>query len=345
MLENAYDTKVIRTNPAWELYFTIEDDVLSARESLIAELDRISPNAGIITRDIFRERSAKAEVPLMGELFPWIIHDITQGDEILTNRVTKGWLALYAFTLMLDEHLDKNIQISPEKFLAGSLLAKSAIINLLEIVRGTEYEKPFHKSLDSSIYAEVLDVAERSKIRDDKVIDTISKRKNHILIACACALAAVHAKYADEIIEFGNSIILGIQYLDDIADWKDDLSERNLTLLLASLARKLGFEDEELFELEPDNLFGRLIGTGTLRIVLARSKDLLGSSYQIISPLIESRKDSYTRIFFVKLDQEIASLITLLEHAEQEMWEMSPTERSRSIREIQTRIKIVAQQT
>lgn len=330
-------------NPVWRLHAAMKKEILHTRSSLFTELDQISPAVGAASRGILASKLQKSTVPPVGELFPWIMGDILQADNAETHKVAEGWLALYIYTLFLDEHLDNRAPISPESFMAGSLLSKIGLLNLHRIVVGTEYESVFEKALNESAKGQFRDATEHSSWYKIADIDDSAEKKNHLLLACAGAMAALNTKHASVIIQFTRSIVLALQYLDDLGDWEEDYRQSNRTTLLAIALRESEGRDLPFADLSRPQVLHKLIISGALERVLLKTQRLLRSALPIVSPLISHRGDSPVVVYFSQIDRGISHLLSLLNGREQDFERLSVDERSIITRKVERSIQIVAQ--
>src|SRR3990170_6843471 len=300
-------------DPSWELFTTIEHEVLEVRSSLLGELDRVSPKISIAAKEMLDDKLMKVNTPLLGELFPWIIQDITGLDKDVTKRVAVGWLALYIYTIFLDEYLDGKKEISPEEFLAGSLLAKIGLLNLHEIVIGTKFQNVFDDALIVSADGQLHDVVFKSKQKNMFDLEDTAKKKNYLLMTCASALAALSDENSEVIIEFAMSLLLIFQYLDDLADWEEDIHDKRITLVFEQLSEYLSEIDfVQVFELSHDQVLERLISSGSLIRVLNRISELLSSSLMTIATINYQQDKSPSWKFFLSLEQELNHLQSIL---------------------------------
>ena len=83
-------------------------------------------------------------------------------------------------------------------------------------------------------------------------------------------------------IDFTKSIILGLQYLDDIADWEEDYKNGNFTKLLAiahsRLSSSAGGAHNINKSMPKNEVFAVLIKTGALSDLLKETNEIITTS-------------------------------------------------------------------
>lgn len=288
-------------NPSVSFFELYKNKIIDCRTALFFELDKAAPEFGDEARKILDIKLQSNNNPLMGELFPWIIKDLIDGDEVVTHDISVGWLAIYLYTLFLDEYVDNPKPLSSIKFITGSLLAKEGLLKISHFTSNTPYESLIADSLTHSALNQQLDVNHHNKTTNSDFKELYSEGKNYVVLACAGALASQNTKYADFIINFAKHMLLTLQYLDDIADFEVDYNSGNLTVLL-----NYAFEDQHKFlnsleSVKKKELLGELIKTGALQRVVNKIVTLLE---QIISSMnqnnIDERKSSFKFINSLK---------------------------------------------
>ena len=229
-------------NPSFYLFTEHKKDILSTRESLFSFLEKKAPSMSLAVKNILErklEQTQIDELPLMFELFPWIIKDLTGLSWRKTHEVSINWLAVNLYISFLDDHLDSKIEIKADEFLGASLLSQKGLINLFKIVSGTKFEKLFTDSLFNAANFQLEDVIDRAMVTKTNLEKSKSASgKNQILIACAGALAASKEDHSEFIIRLTNKILIVVQFLDDLADVESDLKHNNITVLLNEVVKE-----------------------------------------------------------------------------------------------------------
>jgi hypothetical protein len=286
-------------NPTIHFYKSYEKNIFDTREALFNDLSRISCEFGNEARLILEAKlKSNNNIPLLGELFPWIIKDLINGDSKMTHSISVGWLAIYLYTLFLDEYLDNPKQLQPEKFLTGSLLASTGLLRISRFTNNTPYEKYIEDALSFSAKNQRLDLLFQSEKVDLNFKESYSEGKNYVILACAGALAAKNSKHSDFIIQFTEKLLLSLQYLDDICDYQKDFIEKNYTVLLSDTFQNRPDFTTTLKTYSNRELLSELIKTGSLRRVLNKLITLLNQSIILINNQSKIDKKASVELFY-----------------------------------------------
>lgn len=289
----------IITNPSITFFESYESDINRVRESLFSELDGISSKFGVEARNLLKEKlKSNKDKPLLGELFPWIIKDLVEAETDSTHQISVGWLAIYLYTLFLDEFVDDPKPISINKFMTGAALAKTGFLKLSRFTSNTAYEQYIDEAFSFSLYNQNLDVLFQKNTSQGAVKESYSAGKNYVLLSCAGALAAQNSKYGDFITKFSQSLLLSIQYLDDISDFREDFSEGNFTVLLDDVFKNNPLFQMELNRITNKELLEELIVTGALQRVINKTQLLLSQSINLI---IENNLETHSKKSSIEL--------------------------------------------
>ncbi|MEO6239798.1 MAG: hypothetical protein ABIQ40_00615 [Bacteroidia bacterium] len=329
-------TTTYTSNPSQLLFKSHEHSILSTRQALFSFITEKSPAMGVATNKILHrklEQASKDNLPVMFELFPWIIKDLTGIGQRKINDISINWLALNLYVAFLDDHLDSKTEIKAEEFLGASILAHKGLINLFKIVHGTEFEKLFNDSLFSAAHFQLEDVLSQSKISRNKFSKLKSAYgKNGILIACAGALAAAKLEKADFIIDLTKSMLLSVQLLDDLADFESDFKQNNITTLLNDVATK---RKKKYFPLKRRKIISDFISTGALLRVTQKVEQSLSTSVTLIENNVSGRtKSNPSYRFFTTLYVEVVSMRNLLEGLSSKFKAMPTKEKRAAITEV-----------
>lgn len=286
-------------NPTILFYKSYEKNISETREALFNDLSRISSEFGNEARMILDAKlKSNNNIPLLGELFPWIIKDLINADSKMTHNISVGWLAIYLYTLFLDEYLDNPKQLQPEKFLTGSLLASTGLIRISRFTNNTPYEKYIEDALSFSAKNQHLDLLFQNEKADLNFKESYSEGKNHVILACAGALAAKNSCHSDFIIQFTEKLLLTLQYLDDICDYQKDFVEKNFTVLLSDTFQNRPDFTRTLKTYSNRELLSELIKTGSLVRVLNKIITLLNQSMLLISNNNKIEKNASVELFY-----------------------------------------------
>jgi hypothetical protein len=300
------------SSPAISFFEVYKNNILSCRQELFKELGEVSLEFAKEAKNILEVKLQSEINPPMGELFPWLIKDLTDSDAITTQRISVGWLAIYLYTLFLDEYVDNPKLLSPAKFITGSLLAKTGLLKIAHFTFNTPYEGLFENALTYSAANQQLDVKFQKENTNLQFKKRYSEGKNYVVLACAGALAAQNSKHSDFIIQITQKLLLTFQYLDDLADFHDDFNRSNYTVLLND-----AFSDNPDFmklskARSKKEILVHLLESGALYRVTKKIIDILDESLILIKKnnLDNNRKSSVK--FFSELEIECNTLINYL---------------------------------
>ena len=335
-------------NPSISFFRNYESSILKTRESLFAELDSISSDFGNEARKILKAKlQSNNNTPLLGELFPWIIKDLVNADSDTTQKISVGWLAIYLYTLFLDENVDNPKALEPTKFIAGSLLAKTGLLKISRFTNNTPYESFIDKAFSFSAKNQQLDSKFQNEKTDIDFKEKYSEGKNHIVLVCAGALAAENSKHAEFITQFTKNLLLTLQYLDDLADYKEDFVANNFTVLLSDTFNNNSEFNSLLKQSSNRKLLSELVSTGALQRVVEKIVVLLNQSMLLIKQekAIDTEVSKSAVEFFFTLNTYCTSLSNFL-NKNQNLFRSLPTEKQAGILvKVENYITIIAQST
>ncbi len=330
-------------NPSISFFNLYKSNLLKTRGSLFKELDMTSSIFGDEARKILEEKLiSNNNTPLLGELFPWIIKDLVKADDCITHNISVGWLAIYLYTLFIDEYLDKPELICPNKFITGSLLAKTGLLKISHFTNNTIYESYVDNALSYSARNQQLDVSFQKDNLPLIFKEQYSEGKNYVILACAGALAAQNNRHAEFITSFSRTLLLTLQYLDDIADFEEDFYSKNYTVLLND-----AFKDNPDFYNNPkfhskQNLLSELIESGSLHRSLKKIINLLNESINLIEKY-QLSNNSGAFDFFCSISTSCTILANLLQPHHNKFKYLPLNEREIILDNVENHISIIAQ--
>lgn len=331
------------SNPSIYFYRNYEGSILRTRESLFAELDGISSDFGNEARKILKDKLlSNNNNPLMGELFPWIIKDLINADNETTHKISVGWLAIYLYTIFLDEYVDNPKPIETTKFIAGSILAKTGLLKISHLTNNTPYDSFIDKAFSFSAKNQQLDSKFQNKITDIDFKEKYSEGKNHIVLVCAGALASQNSQHAEFITEFSKHLLLTLQYLDDIADYKEDFEAKNYTVLLNEAFKSHPYFLNSQKTITSRELLSELIITGALQRVIQKVITLLDQSILLLSQNNLTITKSAAE-FFYSLQAQCQAINIHLKKYQSKFKNLSLEKRDFILDNIEERIAIIAQ--
>jgi hypothetical protein len=339
----------IRMNPTLRFYSEYENNISAVRNDLFEQLYKIAPEFSVEVRKLFEEKlKANDYKPPLGELFPWIIKDLTSMEDSKTHPIATSWFSIYLYTLFLDEFVDTQKVLKPEIFLAGAALAKIGFTNLSKIVKGSKYELLVDKALNDSVAYQLKDVQKQKTSANDQEKEEYSLGKNKIIFACAGAMAAECSDHQDLIIELTKSLLLSLQYLDDITDINEDFVNENYTVLLNGLQGRRNFILEGFSRFSSHRvILSELIINGSLLRVTEKLIHLLESSLILMNKFryknLHSNIEAYT--LFFSITYSIKQLNKILVENGAEFKSMGNEARMAILDLVESHIKMLAQST
>lgn len=294
--------EITKVNPSKLFYSVYEKNILKSREALFEELNKSSTDFGVEARKLLAMKlEANNNTPLLGELFPWIIKDLINADVETTHNISVGWLAIYLYTLFLDEYVDNPKPISSNMFITSSLLAKIGLLNFARLTSNTPYENFIDRVFTHSAENQQLDIKYQKIDYEVDFKEKYSEGKNYIVLACAGALAAQNSRHSEFILNFTKELLLTLQYLDDVADFKDDFSTKNFTVLLNDAFKGKPNIFSSNAKISNTELLIELIETGALSRVIGKILKLLNQSISLINEYnrekTSSASDYFHRLF------------------------------------------------
>ncbi len=280
-----------------ELFGTFKKEITNTRTVLFRDLKLSSKELSNAAESILVKKISESKGCLWGEVYPWLISDFLEIPDQKKETIAKGWLAIYLHTIYIDKCLDENGKIFKNELLASSLLAKYGLINLYGIVKDTKYENIFNQSIDSSANYELSDLLNQNSIENLQLKEETAIGKNRIILACAGAFAAVDTKNSKYIIEFTNSLLLTLQYLDDVTDNYIDFKNNNYTYLLASAVSN----QESFNKIQSENeLLEKLVSSDALLNTISKIHSSLLKTISILSSF-RKKRFSITTLSYLNL--------------------------------------------
>ncbi len=278
-------------NPSQIMFREYMSDIVLTRQKVGERVSNAAPLVSSGVNNLINSRLVKSKSPALGEMIPWLLCEMFQLNKPDVQDIATAWLEIYLYTSFIDDVLDSQRAIVPNEMLAASYIFQDGIAVLSKIVDGTKYEETFKQSIEQSAENELLDIREGHSLLADKA--TIAEGKNLILLSCATALAASHSLSGDKIVEFTKSILLGLQYLDDVADIEEDYLSKNYSkLLTAALNRSDGIHlINEGGGLAREEILKLLITTDSLSDLLMDTKDILSAGILVAVPKSKDNKD------------------------------------------------------
>ncbi len=214
-----------------------EPDVAAGRVLYSTALGHLPPKLATIASAHFHERVRRAgPSPLLGEYAPWLVAEIigNSHDPRVREFVT-AWLHVYFFTMLLDDVIDQpNRTNRSGELLTAMVLLQEGICELMSNLcldpnnRAQQLQKSFRSTALAAL-EELQGYADQEKPTD---LSRVGKKVSFLRI-CVDALSDI-AESSTEQREWLHGVIerfgTGIQLLDDLTDWQEDLAVSHHTL-------------------------------------------------------------------------------------------------------------------
>jgi hypothetical protein len=328
------------TNPSYKLYKKHKNRIDTSKTLLFSRLNSINPKIGKEIEKMYNERKLTHPLPYLGELYPWVISDIfeLENDEQI-QAISENWLALYYYTIFTDDVIDsKELRFEGKELISLTALLKEGLFKLFKTVIGTKYEEDFDQSINSVLNHGKIEEQINSIVSDDITVKVnYSSKKNDLLKLCAYAIASKCSKSEaldKTILSFTSNLQLSFQYLDDIADLKEDLRDKNYTVILNQLFKTL-----EISDVNQDNLLELLIEKKILLGFVNKIKSLL----QEVDSSIPLTRENESSRFFKSIYDEVNNFHTLLEDIDYDLFCIQKSAyRNNIIVDVEKHISIVA---
>lgn len=329
------------TNPSFNLYKNHKENIDISRQLLFSRLHRINPLIKEQIEQLYDDRKSNNKLPYLGELYPWVIADLF-GFEKNENiqEISQDWLALYYYTIFTDDVIDSDEKkFEGNEMISLTALMKEGLFKLYKAVVNTPYELEFEKAINS-----VLDSGKREEELKGEIIANQDKanystKKNDLIKLCTYALVSkciddINRK--EQVLDFTNKLQLCFQYLDDIADLKEDLKDENYTVILNSLLQKISIQN-----IDEDNLVSLLIEKKVLMNFVSNVVDLIRD----INSTISNNANNSSVAYFKHIYKNLGLLHLFLEEIDHNLYKSQDLYKESVIKETEKRIAIVASST
>ncbi|MCI5050853.1 MAG: hypothetical protein MRY57_00915, partial [Candidatus Pacebacteria bacterium] len=176
----------------------------------------------------------------------------------------------------------------------------------------------------------------KSEITRNEYKAEYSEKKNDLIKLCMYALVSMCTNDVDKknkIVDFTNKLQLSFQYLDDIADLKEDLKDKNYTVILNTLLQKVSIEN-----INEDNLISLLIENKVLLNFVSNIVDL----FKDINSMIDNKISSSSKTYFNNISKNLDVLHIYLKGINLDLFKLDERYKVSKIKEVEKRIEIVA---
>lgn len=220
-------------------YAPFDNAVLKLRERCLRYLQSLpAPLAGLLVGENIDIDHLEGRERLFGEFFTfWIGSTLGITDDQTLQTASFASFFLRGYVVLQDWTVDERTKFDPNLVrLSGILLAKSIEYYQSLVPFEPKFWDYFHKYLDEFTIGNVV---EQSKHRDEiRVYEEEDIRRlgeKTCIVNVPIAVLALYSKREDVLNRLTTAIenaMIGIQILDDILDWRDDLESGIYTHLL-----------------------------------------------------------------------------------------------------------------
>lgn len=270
-----------------EVLLPLKPNVENGRCLFLSELNTLPQPFAEVAREHYLERANRAgDSPLLGEYAPWIIGDSLGASPDTINSVLVPWMLLYEHVLTIDDAIDNPSRVHPKHMILNSLLFQRSMLRYREAFPDqSDFWLAFQDHYEANASAGFRETEvfhnSYSELNQNQEDHAILAQKSAILKICATALSLKTQQRGlgiqeDEAID---DMLTGIQLLDDLTDWEEDIAARNFTYplnqALTWLAGVRGVTVAEVMNADSDSIFLSLILSGATTSTVARANSYL----------------------------------------------------------------------
>jgi hypothetical protein len=244
----------------------------------------------------YRDRLARATGrPLLGEALPWLFGDflgVTHHKRF--SSIARAWLGINYSIMMADDVLDRPATDVAALTLTSLLLLQRGLCDIFSTSRDRKKLKCIcddsFSRCASAAYAEEQLRKQRTR-PGIKLSLRVVERKFAVAEVCFAVLSelaepSVTSARIRHVKEFHRKLILGLQMLDDLSDWAEDLENGHFTYLLARGVRQSPFWRKRIQVQDTIGLdlsFILLVQTGAITETLSVSRNALAGALCLVS--------------------------------------------------------------
>ena len=266
--------------------------VLRARNELLGSLRALPEPLGEVCAEFYEQRVRRASPkPLLGEYLPWMLGDLLGAAPSTTLRLTAAWLPLYLHVLAIDDWLDDEVDVDRQTLpIVSSVFAERAFQTYLAIFGSDSrfwprFERFFLRTGAAGTREMVFARNRIPSITPDDLL-AAGEKIDLIKICLLSLVLATGQELKDAHLAALDDFAIGVQLLDDIGDWEQDLAVGNFTPLLAMA---FADTDERRGIDSPQEVLARLVATGALGRCLDEGADRLERAAAMASQGTRSR--------------------------------------------------------
>lgn len=339
-------TILVQNNPAIQLFRAKRPAIVRTRRALFHRVDSVAPGLSAVAARVLAYRSKDDDTPSLGEMWPWVLADLTGLKTASVRIVAEPWLALYVYTILLDRQADEPSLTDPSEVLLASLLFEMGMGDLWRLTAGTPWCDVIRASVHHAVSAQVSDVRHKASWDDLDGKRKSAADKNSGIVAGAAAFASVATVDPSALVAFARAILLPFQQLDDIADFAEDYAARNYTPLLVGARGFIEPTGADARQLDERALLQVLIRSGSLQAVLHETRSVLAKASTDVARAYTAPSASPSIAFFKDLEHGLAQTESAVKSARRVLEAQTEAIRTEDVlSEVRRRLIIVAQTT
>lgn len=326
---------LFKETPFSKLCEAHEDNVNWLENQLFFEASSTSNIIGAGTAKLLERIKKKSEGRAFGELIPFILGDLSGVDAQTTKKIAISWLSIYLHIVLLDDQMDRGHRPTTNELLASSFLFQRGVGELNSLLTNEKHRNQFQQFLVTAIESQA----------SDEIAATLEERrmfalgKNYGLLGCALVFATLAKERGEDILQFTRSILLALQYLDDLADWSLDYEKGTWSVLL-SMAFGVGNKPVNNCS-NKYRILEKLVDSGALNMLLLETRTLVDRAINIM-PDRQRTLSTSTGGFFMSLEKSLIELVAYVAETKKKMLGANQEERIVILEKLEHQLKIVA---
>lgn len=284
MLAQQVDRK--QRSPSKEV-LGLQARVERTRREYLRHLHALPEPLGAICAQFYEQRVGRVSPrPLLGEYLPWLLADLFGMKPSHTTRMAKAWLPLYLHVLAVDDLLDEAADVDRSVLpIVASVFSERAFSEYLAIFGP---DPRFWSRFEDFFLSTGAAGAREMQLGRGRVTSITSAElrrtgeKIDLVKICYSSLALVNGREPSELhLAALSDFETGVQLLDDISDWDEDLAIGSFTPLLA-LAFD-GVDEADRRRQTPSDVLARLVASGALGQCLDEAAERLERALAILA--------------------------------------------------------------
>jgi hypothetical protein len=264
--------------------------------------------------------------PLMGEIFPHVVAQGLKLEDSDRRVLAAAWLALYGYICIVDFELDRTGHLGGRTSIAASALLGWGIATVGRYTSGTPFADTFLDNINRAFAGQYQDILARADGNADRGSSDVDK--NRAVVAAIAGFCAAAREQDDRLIRATETILKGVQILDDLQDVREDHEENNLTafvrIVRESAASAASLTDTQLYRL--------VLSDPRAKAALLRAAEAIEQSVLIL----DANRDQAIITYFCELRDGVLDIVHALDDYQRTPASISEPELMRRIEHIAT---------